>query len=270
VAAGRFANRRQAVQQALSRVVVNLAAWQIATFLAVVGVGLLLWSEDLTGHDPPTAVEATIREAGALLLVTGTLALLWELRGRRALTREVLAAADLSDEIIRSGLTRVTERYLQDVEWNTLIASAQEIDLFFSYAQTWRHTHEPALRAFVARPGTTLRVVLPDRTDTVVLEALARKYNYRPGKIDGRIEDAESDLIALKTEAHASSSVTVKRLNDVPVFAYYRFDGSCVVTMYSQIHERGGVPTFVCGRTGSFYKYFQRQFEGVLASAVAL
>jgi hypothetical protein len=115
----------------------DLAALKLAVGVIVLGIFLMWLSAHLQEPSGASSLEATVREIGALLFVTGTLTVFWDLRGRRALTNEVLAAANLSSDVTESGLTRITTRYL-DVEWDALLEQSAHVDLYFAYAKTWR------------------------------------------------------------------------------------------------------------------------------------
>src|SRR6266540_2574164 len=94
------------------RATANLAAWQIATTFVLLGVGLLYVAEAAKGRREPAPWDAVVRDLGSLFIATGALSVLWEMIGRRALTDEVLAAADLSSEVQSARLRRVAGRYL--------------------------------------------------------------------------------------------------------------------------------------------------------------
>jgi hypothetical protein len=80
----------------------------------------------------PSAWDSVLREGGALLFVTATLSVVWDLRGRRQLTNEVLSAAGLSKAITDAGLTELTTHYAE-IDWNGLLNRASHVDLFFAY-----------------------------------------------------------------------------------------------------------------------------------------
>lgn len=268
----RLSRRRQKTELRLRRVLSNLAAWQIASALAVLGI-LLMWISGLSAAPPPkgaTAFETTVKEVGALLLVTGALTVFWELRGRRALTDEVMTAANLSSEVSSAGLRGITDRYLPDVEWETYMATASHTDLFFAYARTWRNTHANALRSFVTRDGTRLRAILPDPQHQPLIERLADKFGYTAGQLVEHIKDAASDFQNLERQSAEMSDVEVRYTREFPVYTYYRFDRLCVVALYAQARGRTSVPTFVCEQGGSLNRFFRDQFDALWNAARAL
>lgn len=112
--------RQASPNRRLSKVLVDLAARQIGGCFVAFGVLMLYLSAEWEGRHGPGPVDVTIREVGALLLVTGALSVFWDLRGRRALMGELLAVSDLSSDIANTGLKRIARRYL-DIEWDELL-----------------------------------------------------------------------------------------------------------------------------------------------------
>jgi hypothetical protein len=86
----------------LGSALVDLAASQLALIFVIIGGVALYFSAKLEGPHGPSAWDSVLREAGALSLVTATLTIAWNLRGRRQLTQEVLEAADISEDITKS------------------------------------------------------------------------------------------------------------------------------------------------------------------------
>ncbi len=250
----------------LSRLRVDLAAWQIGTIFVLAGIGLLYLSFVLEGSHGPSAPDSALREIGALLFVTGALGVFWDLRGRRALTRELLAAAALSSDITNAGLRRIATHYL-DVEWDNLLEGAGHVDLFFAYARTWRAAHATALRRLVARDGTRLRVIVPDRDNAGLMEQLSAKFRYSAADLVRHIDDAESDVANLQRQAAGQAVVELRRTAEFPVYTYYRFDRSCFVVLYSQAPGRVEVPAFECEQGGFLCGFFRGQFEALWTEA---
>jgi len=247
----------------LFRARVDLAAWHVGGILVVLGIGLLLLSHLLEGSTGPDAGDTTLRETGALLLVTGALSVFWDLR---VLTEEVLAAADLSTDITNAGLRRIAMRYL-DVEWENLINEADHVDLFFAYAQTWRNAHATGLRRLASRRGARLRVILPNRDNEMLMATLAAKFRYTVPELQAHIENAESDFANLSRQASAQATVELRRTDEFPVFTYYRFDRRSFAVLYSQASGRVEVPTFECEQGGALSGFFRGQFDALWEGA---
>jgi hypothetical protein len=195
-----------------------------------------------------------------LAKVKGALSALGVLRGRRSLTNESRSAAEQSSDIANAGLRRITMRYL-DVEWESLLNEANHVDLFFAYAKVWRNAHATGLRRLVAREGTRLRVILPDRDNQALMTQLAAKFRYTTSQLQSHIDCAECDFADLSRQAASQATVELRRTAEFPVFTYYRFDRRCFGVLYSQAPGWVEVPTFECEQGGTLYGFFRGQFD---------
>lgn len=256
------------VARRLSKVLVDLATWQIGLAFVIVGAAALYLSAKWEGAHGPSASDSVLREGGALLFVTAALSAVWNLRGRRQLTSEVLSAAGLSKAITDAGLTELTTHYAE-IDWNGLLDRASHVDLFFAYAATWRAYHDAALRKLVKREGARLRVILPDREDEAQVKQLAARFGASDAEIGQKIKDAEDAFARLSGESGQHATVELRVTRAFPVFTYYRFDGRCIGVLYSQAGERVEVPAFECQRGGTLHKFFSDQFKALWNDAVA-
>ncbi len=251
---GHSSDQRQA-----SRLSVDLAAFKLAIGLVVLGA-ILLFAAAKIEKSTTAAVYTTVREVGALVFAAGILSVGWELLGRRALTDEVLSAAELSSDVKNAGLKRIATHYL-DVNWDALLSEANHVDLFFAYARTWRNTHATGLRRLVARKGTHLRVVLPNRDNEALMTQLAAKFSYSAEELRNLIDGAEQDFANLSRQAAADATVELHRTDEFPVFSYYRLDRRYFAVLYSQAPGRVDVPTFECEQGGTLAGFFRVQFD---------
>src|SRR4051794_1461581 len=92
----------------------------------------------------------------------GALAVAWDLLGRRAFAREVLAEAGLGVDVEQAGLRKVTDQYLKEVEWEELFRVATRIDVFVAYGNSWRNMNRQELKTFLQDPGHRLKVYHAD------------------------------------------------------------------------------------------------------------
>jgi hypothetical protein len=256
VGKGRDAGRR------LRTALVDLAASQIALVIGAIGVVALYISAMSEGKHGPSAWDSVLREGGALLFVTAAITVAWDLRGRRQLTNEVLAAADLSEDITVTGLSRITTHYTE-IDWDGLLNSATHVDLFFAYAATWRAYHDAALRRLVKRDGARVHVILPDRHDGAQISQLAGRFGTSNDQIEQKVKDAEDAFSALSRERDANATLELRVTTAFPVYTYYRFDGRCIGVLYSQAGERVEVPAFECRHGGTLHKFFSDQFTAL-------
>lgn len=183
-------------------------------------------------------------QLGGLLLATGLITFAWDLWGKRAFAAEVLSKAQLKSDVVTSGLERVSNRYLEEVEWEALFEESHSLDIVVAYASTWRNTHLGRLRDLVSRKGGRLRVFLPDPADAATMKVLSGRFNTTPSALKAKVEEAIEDFRGLA--AHGDVEIYV-RAGDA-VFSCYLFDRRAVLTLYSHSQERrGSVPTLLMG-----------------------
>jgi hypothetical protein len=245
----------------LTTTLVDLAAWQIGLGFALIGFLALFLSTTWEGSHGPSVWDSVLRECGSLLFVTATLSIVWDLRGRRQLTDELLAATGLSKAVTDAGLTYVARHY-SEIDWESLLARASHIDLFFAYAGTWRANHEVALRRLVKREGARLRIILPDRDDPAQVQQLAARFGHSDDEVIQKVQEAERFFAKLASESDSSTTVELRATCAIPVFTYYRFDGRCVGVLYSHADERVEVPAFECAQ-GDLHAFFSDQFKAL-------
>lgn len=183
-------------------------------------------------------------QVGGLLVATGLITLTWELVGKRAFTAELMSKTQLREDIVRSGVQRVTDQYLQDVEWDELFASSRRLDIVVAYASTWRNANRRRLEELVSKSGGGLRVFLPDPDDPETMSVLAKRFDMTPIALEAKIEEAIEDFKGLG----AKGNVEVYVRSGDALFSCYQFDHRSVMTLYSHSQERrGSVPTFLVG-----------------------
>lgn len=237
----------------------NSRTWFYATLVVLVGV-ILLWfataNDWLASRTPAKELTAQL---GSLLVVTGGLAILWDLKGRRDLVDEVLAKAELRSDVATTGLKRASMDWRM-VEWKNLIKSSREIDVFIAYGSTWLSTHSTELEAFAADRRNQLRYFLPDPDDESTMEMLAARFQYTPEILVSKVSEAARSVAQISRGGEADVRIWYR--TGVPTFTCYRFDDTVVVTLYSHKLGRGMIPTLVLDR-GTFADFFREEFSAV-------
>lgn len=208
-----------------------------------------------------TTTRTVLEELGGILITTGGLALLWDLRGKRDIIREVLAKVEVGSDVEVTGLQRASMDW-RVVPWTELFGTAKSIDVFISYGSTWLSTHSAELATFASRRGNSMRYILPDPTDPVTMTVLAERYDYTPEIIRGKVVESARTVAKLSRDGLADIRVYYRR--GAPTFTCYRFDDTVVVTLYQHKVGRGQIPTLVLGR-GTFNDFFSSDLnEAVL------
>lgn len=238
----------------------------ISLCLVIVG-GVLLWaSSQLQTNEFPLWASAVSGHAGGFLVGTASLALIWEVRVKALFLNELLHAVRLSSDIRTGGIESFSFNYL-DANWKDLFQDAIEIDLFFSYAQTWRNIYVAEINDFATRGPNIMRVLLPDPDDPHLMEALALRFDSRPHEVKRRVKKAVSYFEERFGADEVKATCTVYFTRTSPEFAFYRFDKQGVLTFFNHLGRTGKVPSFEIHSEGSVLAFAQDEFNHLVAEA---
>lgn len=242
--------------------VLNLTVLVASLAAVLAGLGVLYLSA-LLGEMKHERLEVVVREAGALIFVTGLLSIFWELLAKRSLVNEIIEKAGISQQILASGLQKVTPNFHRDIDWPALFADAHQVDIFFAYGGSWRAAHYEELNTLARRSGARLRVVLPDAEDANIVAELARRFSEQTSEIEKKILKSRSEFEAMAKDAAAH--IEIWYLPRSPVFSYYRFDSTAVLALYHHKRIRATVPALAFAKPGSLYDYFSDEFESMIS-----
>lgn len=235
----------------------------VRTILVAVGVAaggvIILYVSGLNVF--PDGIEALLNDLGSALIVSVALAVIWDLWGRRAFSREILETARTVAEVEASGLTHVGTNYVEDPDWDDLFRGVRKLDIFVAYGRTWRNAQLSRLKSVADRPEARIRVYLPDPSDLETVGHLADRFSMSPSDLISAIKEAKRDFEALRSDKGASVEVYYRK-GDV-VFSCYRFDKTAIFILYSHARKRAQVPTFVCRDGGSLYQFVRDEFKGI-------
>ena len=243
---------------------VNLRLLLVVAVVFAVGMAILFWSGAQEYWKGLEQWQALLRSLGAALVVSGALATIWNFAGKRAFMDEVLAKAGISKEVTFAGILRVTNQYLQEVDWSSLFTSVRKLDLFFAYAQTWRHTHTHELQALAKKHDARIRVVLPDPEHGPTIAELARRFSCSEEGARNRVNDALENFRSLSSSPDRAADIGVWLLQAAPQFAFYRFDRTGIFSLYSHSRDRTPVPTFVVESGGTLYDFIRKEFDAMV------
>jgi len=231
------------------------------------GVVLLFFVSAKTGwFDKHQIAETLITQLGGLLIVTATITIVWELVGKRAFAEEVLEKANLSRELAEAGITKVFGSFHErEIDWIEFFETACEIDLLFLYAHSWRSSRRVELRTFLSASRRRLRVILPDPSNDEIMAPIARNCNMTIEKLKERVVEARDEFERLAKLASANGSVVeIWFLPTVPTFSFYCSNRLVILALNTNRKEKANVPTFVCRKPGTVYKYIQEEVAGML------
>lgn len=239
----------------------NLRMLALAVGAVVVAI-LLFWiSNQDSWYEETSAWQATWNQIAALIVATALITIGWELFGKRTFASEVLQKAQLSAEIVDAGIVRVTDSYLEEVEWAELFDPASRLDIVVAYARTWRNAQAQRLQELASRRGTRIRVFLPDPEDPMTMSVLADRFNTKPDLLAQTVHEAIEGFAAFGNNSQGAVEVWV-RPGDA-VFTCYRFDSRAVLTLYSHGKDRRtSVPTFVV-RSGKLMRFIDDEIASL-------
>jgi hypothetical protein len=238
-------------------------ATSVATMLGA--IAFLYAVEKIAWFNTHPTWQKIADEIGAIIFVTGLIAILWELRARRALVDEIFAAAKLSERIRHAGVTDATADFLGDVDWQQLFDGAREVDVFFAYGGGWRGQHVERLREVNRRAGARLRVILPDPTSADTVRELARRFGYSESEVVAKINESIKTFENLAREAEATAGIEVWVLPKTPMYSFYRFDDRALFALYQHKGTRATVPAFTIRRGGSLFTFFESDLDVMMS-----
>src|SRR5438477_10459442 len=141
---------------------VNLRIQLVSLVFVILGLGMMFLSLSVGGagyHKTATLLE----ESGVAVFISGVLAVLWELAGKRAFADEILAKANMSRDLAEAGINVFTGDFRDHrIPWSDLFKCSNKLDIFVSYASTWRNIHLSDIERLLARNDGHMRVILSD------------------------------------------------------------------------------------------------------------
>ncbi|QEN16549.1 hypothetical protein ACRDU6_01155 [Mycolicibacterium sp. ELW1] len=231
-----------------------------ASLVALAGIGLM-WLSNILWFEAHNALQATANQAGGLLITTGGLALLWDLRAKRDFMEEVLEKTNLAADINAAGLDRVSMNWL-DVPWDELFKTSKHVSVFIAYGSSWRKFHWTKIEEFAKVKGNSLRLFLPDPDDDASMEVLAKRYAYTSQKVRDNVLETAEEFARLGTSDACQADIRIYYRAGDPTYTSYSFDDKVVVTLYANRRRRGDVPTMLFGQ-GSFRDFFKEDLDAI-------
>src|SRR5688572_10634115 len=115
---------------------------------------------------------------------------------RPVLQRGTIAIAGLREIVFQT----------EEISWDDMFASVNELDLFFSYASQWRTINDVRLMQLAQKKGARIRLILPDTTNSAVVEDLARRFNKTTERLKAKVEEAKEQFEHLAQRAGANGA----------------------------------------------------------------
>jgi hypothetical protein len=140
-----------------------------------------------------------------------------------------------------SGIVRVAPFTAFVQRFEELIAGSSRMALYFIHSRRWRENHDAAIKAFLARDGTTLEVFLPDLESHELMYSLGQHFDDGP-QIPGLITDAYRYFARLARDY--GKPAEIRLFGRYPTFSFYRFDDRAILALYSNTAAKKDLPAF--------------------------
>lgn len=172
--------------------ITNIKTYIVAIIMFVVGIVLILLADLIDWGTNLLSLQTLLRDFGSLLIASIAVAVVWELFSKRAFYAEALAASNLVDDIITTGLIGASARWHGNVDWQRLFRGASTIRILFIYGRTWRNTHRDDLLNFAIRANTSAVIVLPDPTNEILLASISQRTGIEIQELRNRINETQT------------------------------------------------------------------------------
>ncbi|SHG24917.1 hypothetical protein SAMN05443144_12280 [Fodinibius roseus] len=205
-----------------------------------------------------------LSQLAAIMMVSAVINYILEEYKMESIANRIEDVAILSNDISSSGLVAIPQDqdFSHNVNWNQYFEGVRELDLFVSYANSWRNNHISHFKKLAKRRNSSVSVILPDLEDSDVISELSRRYDYtvESGKVKEKIATAIKEYQYIFNEkTHAKFKIYLTKVT--PVYSFYRFDRIGILATYKHKKERGGVPTLVFKEGGTLYDFLEKELK---------
>lgn len=205
--------------------------------------------------------EIFISQIISILVITTALNFLWEQHSKDVFKKEILGTKTFSDQIERAGLIQIPsdQGFHDDIDWEKLFYEVRQLDLFVSYAYSWRQNNRNRLKSFAKREHSTANIILPNYQNDKIVSQLSLWYGKNEDKIKELIKNSARDFNKLFSEYDTDHEIYLT--NTTPVYSFYRFDHIGILALYKHREEKSGVPSFIFKQGGSLYDFITQDFN---------
>ena len=218
---------------------------------------------------------------GSVLIVSIALAFLWNLAVRRSFIKEmqeewITSAKNsffqdlnkefkINEQVRKSGIIGFSRNFHDCVNWEDHFNNAVSCELFFSYAENWRHSHQTAIMEMAQRQNVAIKIYLPNPDNTKIMEELARRYSNPVDKIKQKITEAVEEYALWFKGKNAKMSIYFVDVS--PLFTFYRFDSTVIIPFHKHAPGRGSVPVIIANKNGDMYDFILTEADYMKNSA---
>jgi len=250
------------------RTVTTLGGILVSLLLTLTGSGLLFWGTAISAEHE--FGRELLKSLGSIVVSIGALSFMWELFTKRSFLEETLALANMTVELKNAGIERVSNRYLNELQWGEMLKTSHSLDFFFAYARTWCNVNTVSLGEATRLKGRTVRVLLPDPNNSQVINELARRFNSAPEDVESAIKETKTFFERLGRRPGEGTVVEIRYVAAAPLFSIYLLGDRAVFSLHSHQRKAGHVPTCVVKREGLIYRYLEEEFSYLWQTATVV
>jgi hypothetical protein len=148
--------------------------------------------------------------------------------------------------------------WFNDIPWKELFDSSNNVWVVAISANAlFTETNVGAIKGFLGRPNTSLKVVLADPTDQTLMDSYDDEFGQPRGRRKDRIESSAREILKIAREAGAVDRVSIHCTSRLPKYSCYRFDDRYLFVPYLTKVERSPerIPV-ICFEKGAFVDKF--------------
>jgi hypothetical protein len=214
---------------------------------------------------PPTMdmFLSIVGELGGILIAAGVVAFLWEKSAKRSFFEEIMEKIKLAEQVRDLGLVTITTKAYREVDWPELFRNVRELDMCFAYARTWRHMNTLYLQDLASRSDVRIRLIIPDPENVEIIKELSRRFEMTPDELKSQINEAKAEFDEIFND-NCKAKYSLWYLLTTPVFSFYRFDNTAIITLQRYGKYKGGLPSFEVKKGGELYQFIENELDFIL------
>ncbi len=239
----------------------NHKAALAAILVALAGLGLIICARTLPVLAVHSTIQMILKDVGSVMLASVAIGVIWDRIMRRSFLDEVFATANLGEDIRKSGLSRVYSDFDTQVNWDHLFRDTTRFDMFIAYGLFVRHLLRPYLERVAANSQSSVKIVLPDPGNEMLVAELSRRFGRTKEEIIIGITEAAEEFNQILRNSKGSYSLIYTATN--PVYTCYRFGSKYLIAFYPNYPQRVKVPTLLVEEGCHLFDFFEKDFERV-------
>lgn len=213
----------------------------------VVSLVLFLVAQWLQTLSPEWNVFAgPLRETGTLLLTVGGVQFLLRTKLWKDAIESIGERLQVRDATVYSGLIDYWK--FDAVPWEQLFGEAEEVTIVAISLRSLLVERTALVRAFLAREGTTLKLVLADFRAGALMARFDAEFNETPGTRAQKLKEALGELIKV-LDGNVPDKVEILLSPSRVPYSLYRFDERILFVPYiaEPIRDASRIPALFFG-----------------------